>query len=147
MTNCLHVIFEWFLINRKPSQNKICFPQGQRIAFNRIGIIGILYHKFFCKALYFAFCQWPPAVQFGFLSINHLQETFRRFVSAILRFFRTFRNLPSATFADNPGNFSFSAQSAHSSIRNAPFLCSLLYGHIHPHLTSLNSYYPPQAEQ
>ena len=62
MPNRLHMIFEWFLINRKATQNKICLPQCQRVAFNRIGVIRILYHKFFCKTLYFAFCQWPSGV-------------------------------------------------------------------------------------
>ena len=57
VADCLQMIFKRLLTNGQPSQNQIGFAKGQRITFNRIGIVRIFYNKLFPKSFNFALCQ------------------------------------------------------------------------------------------
>ena len=55
VTDCLHVILERLLVNGQTPENKVSFTQGQRIAFNSIGVVGVFNGELFIQAFQFAF--------------------------------------------------------------------------------------------
>ena len=57
MPHGLHVVFERFPVDSEPSKNHVRFAQSQRIAFYRIGIVGVFNSELFAKAYNFTFSK------------------------------------------------------------------------------------------
>ena len=126
----LHVIFQRLLIYRQSSQDKISFPERQRIALYRVGVIGVFDSKLLVESLQFSFCQRSSPIQFLFLTINLRKYAFFRFEPSVGRLFCVNGNLPATPFLIRPGDFTFGTQYPDPSVRNSPFFSSFFYSYI-----------------
>ena len=131
MSDRLHMILQRFLSDRKALQDEIRLPERQRIAFDRVGVIGVLDGKLLIEAFQFSLCQRPPVVQFFFLAVDLRQKALCRAAAPVRRFSRVLRDPPPPALVMGSRDLALRAKHPRPPVRDAPLQSGLFHRHIH----------------
>ena len=131
MPDRLHMIFQRLPVDRKSFQDQIWFPEGQRIAFDCVRVIGVFDRKLFIQPFQFSLCQRTLRVQLFFLPVDTGKDAFPGPVPAVSRLVRIRWDLPAPAFLKSAGDPALGAKDADASFLDPPPFGSLFYCHGH----------------